>query len=266
MNFRINLKPFPGAEYFTVQVHLKNYSNSMGKTGDLKKEVESKLKKLFKIPENFAARMVLAENPVWSIPDYEVLVKDDPKTGVTMIRHISLPEREGAILDLSYSFPQITGDLEGFSAIFIRPAASLGIPSEWSVVFIRPDVDKMADSSGGILKEENYQKSMYVMNAVLGDYLEKGVDVLFRESNYKAAVLYQLLETSKNLNPVAAKAERSKTMITAFCEPEFLLRIHKLGYDLVSTPKDGKQVLTIANYPTHSKEAIEMFADRVAAL
>ena len=238
----------------------------MGKTGDLKKEVESKLKKLFKIPENFAARMVLAENPVWSIPDYEVLVKDDPKTGVTMIRHISLPEREGAILDLSYSFPQITGDLEGFSAIFIRPAASLGIPSEWSVVFIRPDVDKMADSSGGILKEENYQKSMYVMNAVLGDYLEKGVDVLFRESNYKAAVLYQLLETSKNLNPVAAKAERSKTMITAFCEPEFLLRIHKLGYDLVSTPKDGKQVLTIANYPTHSKEAIEMFADRVAAL
>ena len=170
------------------------------------------------------------------------------------------------ILNLSYYFPQITGYFVDFRSIFIHPAASLGIPTKFAFAFSKVDDDKMANLSANVLNGADDQKSIYLMSAVLGDYLEKGWEVLLRESNYKAAVLYQLLEASKNLELIAAKTERSKTMITAVCEPEFLPRILKLGYEVESFLKDGKRVLTIANYPTHSKEAIEMFADRIAAL
>lgn len=266
MNFRINLKPFPGAEYFTVQEHLRKFSDTLSNKVDLTNEVNSKLKKHFKIPESFKASIVSANNPEWSIPDREVLVKDDPKTGIDMLSHVSKTEREMAMFDLSYSFPQIPRDLADFSAMIIHPAASLGIPTAFASVFSRQKEEKMSGLSGDVLPAVKDQKSMYIMNAVLSDYLEKGSEVLLRESNYKAAVLYQLLETSRNLDPVASKAERSKTMITAICESGFLLKIQKLGYEVESIPLEGKQVLTIANYPTHSKEAIEMFADRVAAL
>jgi phosphoserine aminotransferase len=137
---------------------------------------------------------------------------------------------------------------------------------EFAFVFSRQDDDLMANLSGNVPIGTIDQQSMYIMNAVLNDYQEKGSEVLLRESNYKAAVLYQLLETSKNLEPLANKAERSKTTITAICESGFLLYIQKLGYDVESHPVEGKQVLTIANYPTHSKETIEMFADRIAVL
>lgn len=266
MNFRINLKPFPGAEYFTVQEHLRKFSSALPNKLDLTKEIEPNLKKLLKIPENFSFSMVSAVKPDWSILDSKVLVKDDPSSGID---HLNLPPgltHQKSMLDLSYSFPQITGDLADFNAIIIHPAASLGIPIEFAFVFSMQHDDKMTNLSGHILRDVDDQKSMYILNAVLNDYMEKGSEVLLRESNYKAAVLYQLLETSKNLEPVVAKTERSKTVITAVCEPEFLKGIIKLGYDLDAIPREGKQVLTIANYPTHSKETIEMFADRVAAL
>jgi hypothetical protein len=266
MNFRINLKPFPGAEYFTFQEHLRKFSNTLPNKVDLTKEIELKLKKLFNILENYSVSMVSANNPDWSFPDYEVLVKDDPISGID---HLNLPhgsKHQKSMLDLSYSFPQITGYFVDFRSIFIHPAASLGIPVINAVVFSRDKIDSIPTFSQSFQPANNYQKSMFLMNAVLDDYLEKGSEVLLRESNYKAAVLYQLLEASKNLELIAAKTERSKTMITAVCEPEFLPRILKLGYEVESFLKDGKRVLTIANYPTHSKEAIEMFADRIAAL
>ena len=105
-----------------------------------------------------------------------------------------------------------------------------------------------------------------MLQLVLKDIVEKGMEMLIRESNYKAAVLYQMIESSPYLEPIAPKEKRSKTIITVACDHDFFPKLVKLGFELFVEKGDEKTRISIANYPTHSKELIEMFADRVALL
>ena len=89
---------------------------------------------------------------------------------------------------------------------------------------------------------------------------------LLRELNYKAAVLNQMIENSNYLNFVTDKKYRSKTMITAECKLKFLEEIDNMGYMVGTHRISQKFMITIANYPTHSKELVEMFSDRIATI
>ena len=111
-----------------------------------------------------------------------------------------------------------------------------------------------------------YDRSLYLLQKVMEDYHSKGLDMLIRESRYKAAVLYQMIEDSPYLRPSVDKSQRSSTMIIAEGERSFLQKIELLGYELGKVQHSNSAAMVIANYSTHSKELIEMFADRVLAL
>lgn len=107
--------------------------------------------------------------------------------------------------------------------------------------------------------------NLYLLGRIVKDMLHIGMERVNRETIYKSAVLYQAIEQSERLAPfVKNKSNQSKTTIVAesahapeirkyFAEKQLVIGA---GY----TPFQDKH-LRIANFPTHSKEQIEMLAD-----
>ena len=110
---------------------------------------------------------------------------------------------------------------------------------------------------------------IYLLGKVAEDMLTKGVVQIRRETEYKAALSYNLLENHNLLTPFVQEAKyRSKTVIVANSAIESQKIISKAsekgmvigsGYGQF---KDNH--LRIANFPTHSKEQFEMLIDFLA--
>ncbi len=261
MKFKIDFKPYPGAPYFTVQEHQRSYDSGVTENPEeYLKGAEKHLRRLFNIPSDFGFDMVaLSMKNNLLAQTVTQIVKDDPQTGIEFSSESKLMLSSPGLLDLSYSFPQIQNIVEEYDYILIDPNASLGIPVGFLVVFSKNRLTK----SNNLFNIQSHKNEIFLLNKVLLDYTEKGIETLLRESNYKAALLHHMIETSNYLSPVGEKKFRSKTMIIAECDPEFLVKIKKMGYE-VGVQKNGEKLLiTIANYPTNSKELVEMFSDRV---
>ncbi len=109
---------------------------------------------------------------------------------------------------------------------------------------------------------------IYLLGKVAEDMLTKGLDMIRRETDYKAAVLYNAFEQSKLLEPfVKEKINRSKTTLvaeTSVASSEILDKTVQKGMVIGNGygPFKGKHI-RIANFPTHSKEQIESLADEL---
>ncbi len=111
---------------------------------------------------------------------------------------------------------------------------------------------------------------IYLLGKVAGDMLNKGLDMIRRETKYKAALLYGLLERQPGLSPfVRDKTCRSETVIVgdvaAGSEP---LINHLKQKSIVIGSGYGPfkhQHIRVANFPTTSKEQIEMLSDLIDA-
>jgi phosphoserine aminotransferase len=107
---------------------------------------------------------------------------------------------------------------------------------------------------------------LYLLGKVAGDMLHKGIDQIRRETEYKAAVLYNAIENSPLLSPfVKDPNHRSKTVIVAETKSsskEIISRLSQKGL-IVGSGYGGfkEKQIRIANFPTHSKEHIEMLSD-----
>jgi phosphoserine aminotransferase len=113
--------------------------------------------------------------------------------------------------------------------------------------------------------------SIYLLSKVVQDMLRKGIQTIRKETEYKAAILYQELERHPLLNAfVKDKALQSKTVIVADCgEHTSKVTAHLLTKGL--QPGDGygslkKSQLRFANFPTHSKERYELLVDSLAEI
>lgn len=262
MSFKINLNPYSAAPYFTVSEHNWRFNGDGDINEDLQ-QAENHLRSLFNIPDEFKFEILsLGDKEAFCNMFDSVVVGDDPILGIRNSENGRTNTQRNQLLDLSYSFPQVGVGFSDFQTICIDPNSSLGIPVGFLLVFNRDDSILMKSFTAA--KESG--KDIYVLSQVLKDLIVKGKDMLLRESNYKTAVLYQMIESNSNLESVVDKEIRSKTMISARCESEYLLRIEMLGYDLFSNENGQETSFTIANYATHSKELIEMFADRVSEL
>ncbi|TRX60707.1 alanine--glyoxylate aminotransferase family protein [Fulvivirga sp. M361] len=109
---------------------------------------------------------------------------------------------------------------------------------------------------------------IYLLGKVAQDMLKKGVDMIRRETNYKAAALYNTFENSEILNPfVKYKVNRSKTTVVAETSIPNQVIIDKMSEKgLILGSGYGKfkdQHIRIANFPTHSKEQIEYLSDEL---
>ena len=107
---------------------------------------------------------------------------------------------------------------------------------------------------------------IYLLAKVAADMLRRGIDLIRKETEYKAAILYQALETHRSLSAfVEDRRQQSKTVIVAQCGDH----TEKLTSFLTEKglhPGDGygasrKTQLRFANFPTHSKEQYELLVD-----
>ena len=112
--------------------------------------------------------------------------------------------------------------------------------------------------------------AIYLLGKVIGDFLRRGIDVIRRETEYKAAILYQALEQHDLLKPfVSDKQFRSRTVIVADCgehTTNLATFLSSKGLDAGSGYGPAKKTqLRFANFPAHSKEQFELLADSIAA-
>lgn len=112
---------------------------------------------------------------------------------------------------------------------------------------------------------------IYLLAKVVEDFLIRGITTIRKETEYKAAILYNLLDSHQLLKAfVADKTSRSQTVIVADCGTH-VERVTKALLEKGMTPGDGygelkKSQLRFANFPTHSKEQFELLVDTLDAL
>src|SRR5258706_13256510 len=109
---------------------------------------------------------------------------------------------------------------------------------------------------------------IYLLSKVVEDFLRKGIQAIRKETEYKAAILYQVLEKHEVLSPfVIEKQSQSKTVIVAQCGDR-TDRIYEHLKSIGLHAGDGYGVLKkiqlrFANFPAHSKEQFEALVDSI---
>lgn len=110
---------------------------------------------------------------------------------------------------------------------------------------------------------------IYMLAKLVQDFLRRGAQTIRRETEYKAAILYQALNNHPNLKAfVQDETSRSKTVVVAACGDQ----TEKLTQFLLANgmqPGDGygpfkRSQLRFANFPAHSKEQYELLVDLLA--
>ena len=108
--------------------------------------------------------------------------------------------------------------------------------------------------------------AIYLLGKVVQDLLRRGIQIIRKETEYKAAILYQALSNHPLMKPfVEEPALRSQTVIVAETGDQ-TERIIKHLQKQQFYPGDGygskkKNQLRFANFPTHSKETFERLVD-----
>ncbi|MEO9484926.1 MAG: aminotransferase class V-fold PLP-dependent enzyme [Ekhidna sp.] len=106
---------------------------------------------------------------------------------------------------------------------------------------------------------------IYLLGQIAKDILQMGVKKMRNDTTYKAAILNQMVSNHSQLDHfVTSKEHRSKTTVVAKTEKsgEILRFFQKKGLILGDGYGVNKENhIRIANFPTHSKESIEMICD-----
>jgi len=111
---------------------------------------------------------------------------------------------------------------------------------------------------------------IYTLAKVAGDMLEKGILPIRREIDYKSAILNQVIDAHPQLHHfVENEQHRSKTVKVIKTDFDSSLLINHLKEKKIhiGTGYGGykKEQVRIANFPTHSKEQMEMLVDLIEA-
>ena len=108
--------------------------------------------------------------------------------------------------------------------------------------------------------------AIYLLGQVVSDFNKKGIDAIRKETEYKAAILYQALQNHSLAKPFVADPKfRSQTVIVAQTGDatagimQYLAQQGMQAGDGYGEKK--KSQLRFANFPTHSKETYELLVD-----
>lgn len=112
---------------------------------------------------------------------------------------------------------------------------------------------------------------IFLLGQVVADFLKRGVHSIRKETEYKAAILYQALQNHSSAKPFVADPKlRSQTVIVAQTG-DATARISQYLAQHGMHAGDGygekkKSQLRFANFPTHSKETYELLVDLLEKL
>ncbi len=230
-------------------------------------------------------------------PEVIALTHNETSTGVSMpmgpIHQMRFKNPTAlVIVDAVSSLPYPDFDYTKVDSVFFSVQKGFGLPAGLGVwLFNSRCVEKaqhlqsqgkLSGTYHTLLSLADYAKKnqtpstpnvlgIYLLGKVIQDMLQKGIQAIRKETEYKSAVLYQALEQSSVLKPFVKDATlRSRTVIVADAGNErdrVMNVLRQIGFE----PGEGygaykKSHLRFANFPTHSREQIERLADAIASL
>jgi len=192
------------------------------------------------------------------------------------------------VVDAVSSLPYANLDFSVIDSLYFSVQKGFGLPAGLGVwIYNQKMIDKAKylQSKGksigtyhSLLELDKYAKdnqtpetpnglAIFVLGKVIEAMNKKGIEMIRRETDYKAELIYHTLEQSEFFSPlVTEKSQRSKTVIVANVEKgtssDVVNFLEKKGIVIgkgYGNFKDSQ--IRIANFPTHSKELMEQVAD-----
>jgi phosphoserine aminotransferase len=225
-------------------------------------------------------------------PEVIAVTHNETSTGVAtpleVIYGLGAKNREALLaVDAVSSLPYPDFDYTKIDSVFFSVQKAFGLPAGLGVWLVNEKCIAKAEQllSRGVsigsyhtipslqahaLKNQTPETpnvlSIFLLGKVIQDMLRKGIGTIRKETDYKAAVLYQELSNHSLLSAFVKERElQSKTVIVADCG-QHTEKVSMLLQSKGLFPGDGygsfrKSQLRFANFPTHSKEHFELLAD-----
>jgi len=263
-------------------------------------------KRYFEIAEQLHKKASKKESPLGhGFADYQIpvgteliaLTHNETSTGVSLPMEFihgfrdQFPEAL-IVVDAVSSLPYPSFDFTKIDSLFFSVQKGFGLPAGLGVWIVNDKCIARAESlmSKGLnigtyhnlpTLYANAKKNqtpetpnvlgIYLLAKVVEDFHLRGIQTMRRETEYKAAILYNLLDSHPLISSfVTDKASRSQTVIVADCGAH-VETITKALLEKGMSPGDGygelkKTQLRFANFPTHSKEQFELLVDTLATI
>lgn len=222
------------------------------------------------------------------------ITHNETSTGVSLpletIYQFKAKQPEALIaVDAVSSLPYPSFDFAKIDSLFFSVQKAFGLPAGLGVWIVNPKCVAKAEallakglSIGSyhnipslVSHAQKHQTpetpnvlGIYLLSKVVEDFLRRGIDIIRKETEYKAAILYQALEAHPLLSPfVKEKQYQSKTVIVADCQSH-TEKLSKFLAEKGLHAGDGygaskKTQLRFANFPAHSKEQYELLVDTI---
>lgn len=196
-------------------------------------------------------------------------------------------------VDVVSAAPYINFDVQQVDSLFFSVQKGFGLPAGLGVLIVNErclsKAEKKQESGKSIgtfhsltsliEKAEGYETpitpnvlGIYLLGKVAEEMNAKGIDQIRRETDQKAAIMYQAIENCSYLTPFVEKKDcRSKTTIVAQLQDDVnqkQLMAYLSDQQLKVSSGYGKykdKHIRIANFPAHSKEQMERLADALVA-
>ncbi len=229
-------------------------------------------------------------------PDQELIAftHNETSTGVMLtpaVLHAARTQQPDAlvIVDAVSSLPYAELDYNAIDAVFFSVQKGFGLPAGLGVwIYNDRCVEKakrMQAEGKNIgtyhslvslhtfaLKHQTPETpnvlGIYLLGQVIADFLRRGITIIRKETEYKAALLYGTLDRRKDITPFVKQHDhRSKTVITASC-PTVIKPLSVYLESKGLSPGEGYGInkagqLRFANFPAHSKETYELLVDSI---
>ena len=131
-----------------------------------------------------------------------------------------------------------------------------------------PNLKKFADKHQ--TPETPNTLAIYLLGEIAKDMLKIGKQKIQNDTIYKSTILYQAAENNENLSPFVRSAKhrsRSTLVFETYRAREIIDHFEKMGLILGSGHGIHKNDhIRIANFPTHSRELMEMISDKLEKL
>ena len=217
------------------------------------------------------------------------VTQNETATGVSIpISDISVLKQKNpsslVAMDAVSSAPNVKVDFESADLTFFSVQKLFGLPAGLGVLIVSPrafEKSKFLFEKGAaigsyhnfLIMEEYARKyqtpetpnvlGIYLLGKICGDFLEKGIDVIRRETEEKAKILYEYFEGHAKYKPgVKHKKFRSLTTIVIDTQGEtakILPYFEEKGFVLSSGYGIFKESqIRIANFPSISMENVEL--------
>ncbi|MFM8739979.1 MAG: aminotransferase class V-fold PLP-dependent enzyme, partial [Cytophagales bacterium] len=225
-------------------------------------------------------------------PELIALTHNETSSGVAMpLAYMAEVRRQFPnsliMVDAVSSVPYPAFNFDHIDSVFFSVQKGFGMPAGLGVwIYNNRCVEKAKEVQGAGVNSGSYHNllslheftlknqtpatpnmmAIYTLGYVAEDFLNRGIHIIRKETEYKAALLYQTLQQQGGIQPfVRDTVWRSPTVIVAHCgEHTEIVRKQLEAQGLY--PGDGygelkNTQLRFANFPAHSKEQYELLAD-----